>query len=159
MQSSCWTSGVITAVLRLLVSEWKAVKYNTTIVMEIWTWHVLLHHNPQRKQFTVLGKSAETVSVPDSWANTCMHPISLVSLTLVCFVGCHPRREISIYCFVWTTACRDHLKDSMSGRLNLISLTCIVPSSQQINLSAEQTGLRLAKNSCLDFTGDSQDWD
>lgn len=60
MQSSWWTAGVKTAVFRLLGSESKAVKCNTTILVEIWAWHVLLHHNPQRKYFTVFGTSADT---------------------------------------------------------------------------------------------------
>lgn len=147
---------LIAAVFRLLVREWNTVKRNRAILVEIWAWHILVHHSPQRKQFSSLVHLQ--IPVPDSWANACMHPISLVSNTLVCFVGWRLQREISVYCFVWTTACRDHLKDSMSERLSLISLTCIVPSSQQINLSAGQTGLGLAKNACLDLPGDSQDF-
>lgn len=42
-------------------------------------------------------------------------------------------------------------KDSMSGSLNLILFTRIVPSSQQINLSAEQTRHWLAKKPLSGF--------
>lgn len=50
-----------------------------------------------------------------------------------------------LLCFLCTIACIDHLKDGMSGSLNLILFTRIVPLSQQINLSAEQKRQWLAK--------------